>query len=189
MKKLLLVLLGIALAVPAAGALWWRHALQPVGESETDVVFTIAPGTSLRRLGRDLETAGLVRNAHAFEWLGRSREAASQLRAGEYLLRNHWGADEILDQIVAGHVRTYEVSLPECLTAAEMAVRIEAAGLAEAEAFLSVVHDPAAPARFGVGAIDNLQCLQNVPALARETIDDVHKPAATVGHTMGHNRF
>jgi len=150
MKKLLLVLLGIALAVPAAGALWWRNALQPVGESETDVVFTVAPGTSLRRLGRDLETAGLVRNAHAFEWLGRSREAASQLRAGEYLLRNHWGADEILDQIVAGHVRTYEVSLPEGLTAAEMAVRIEAAGLAEAEAFLAVVHDPAAPARFGV---------------------------------------
>jgi UPF0755 protein len=136
--------------VPAAGALWWRNALQPADARDVDVVFTVSPGTSLRRLGRDLEATGLVRNALAFEWLGRSREAASKLRAGEYLLRSSWSSEEILDHVVAGHVRTYEVVLPEGLTAAEMAVRIEEAGLAEVEAFLAVVHDPAAPERFGV---------------------------------------
>ena len=150
MKRLLLAGLLVALAVPAAGALWWRNALQPADARDVDVVFTVSPGTSLRRLGRDLEATGLVRNALAFEWLGRSREAASKLRAGEYLLRSSWSSEEILDHVVAGHVRTYEVVLPEGLTAAEMAVRIEEAGLAEAEAFLAVVHDPAAPERFGV---------------------------------------
>jgi UPF0755 protein len=150
MKRLLLVLLLTALAVLAAGAFWWRSAVAPAGSRDVDVVFTVAPGTSLRRLGRDLEAAGLVRNGHAFEWLGRARSAASQLRAGEYLLRDSWSAEEILDRVVAGRVRTYEVVLPEGLTAAEIAIRVEEAGLAEADAFLSVVRDPAAPDRFGV---------------------------------------
>jgi UPF0755 protein len=150
MKRQLLALLLVGLAVPVAGGLGWRCALAPASDSDADVVFTVAPGTSLRRLGRDLEAAGLVRSASAFEWLGRSRAAASQLRAGEYLLRAGWTSREILDRIVAGRVRTYEVVLPEGLTAAEIAVRLEEAGLAEAAAFLAVVADPAAPERFGV---------------------------------------
>ena len=150
MRRVLALLLLLALAVPAAGYAWWRQALAPVDGGGEEVSFTVAPGTTLRRLGRELEAEGLVRDARAFEWLGRLREAGAQLRAGEYALRRGSSAEELLDQIVAGRVRTYELVLPEGLTAVEIAARVEEAGLAAADAFLAVVRDPDAPERFGV---------------------------------------
>ena len=151
MRRALPALLLVALLVPAAALAWLWSALRPVaGHGAPDVVFVVEPGTTLRGLGRRLAAAGLVRDARAFEWLGRHRQAASRLRAGEYALSPALPAPAILERIVAGAVRTHEVVLPEGLTASEVAGRLEAAGLADASRVLSVVRDPDAPARLGV---------------------------------------
>ena len=42
---------------------------------------------------------------------------------------------------------------------------------------------------FGIGAIDNLQSFKYVLALVVEAIGNIHKPAATMGQAIGHNRF
>jgi UPF0755 protein len=142
--------LAVAGLAGAAGITFARSHLAAVGGDATEVGFHVEPGKTLRGLGRELESQGLIRNARAFEWLGRWREAAGELRAGEYALSRELSSGEILDRIVAGRVRTWEVSLPEGLTAVEVAARVESAGLAEAPAFLAVVADPDAPERLGV---------------------------------------
>jgi UPF0755 protein len=133
------VLLGVLFAV-GSGIVLWR-SLAPVASSEAYSDFLVQPGVSLGSVARDLERAQLVRHAWAFELLARWRGVAGQLRAGEYTLSPHLATGEILERISEGKVRTYRIVIPEGLTAAEIAARLETAGLAEAQEFLAAVHD------------------------------------------------
>jgi UPF0755 protein len=149
-RRLLLVLLALALAAGGAGAAWLHQALSPARAEAEPALFVVAEGAGLRRVAAELEAAGLVRERRAFELLARWRRAGGQLRAGEYELRASQPPGEILETIRAGRVKVWELAIPEGLTAAEIALRVEAAGLAERGAFLAVVGDPASPTRFGV---------------------------------------
>jgi UPF0755 protein len=149
-KRLALLLAALLLA-GAGGAAWLaRRALLPVADEAPAALFVVPEGAGLRRVAEGLEQAGLVRSARAFEALARWREAAGELRAGEYELRASETPEQILEALRAGRVKTWEVAVPEGLTATEIAARFGAAGLAEPAAFLAVVADPASPTRFGV---------------------------------------
>jgi peptidoglycan lytic transglycosylase G len=142
------VVLGLAAVLAAVAA---QRAFGPAGPADAPpVTFVVPEGAGLRRVAADLARAGLVRNARAFEWLGRWHGAENRLRSGEYELRPGQSAAAILDAIRAGRVKTREISIPEGLTSVEIARRFEAAGLAERDAFLQVVNDPASPERLGV---------------------------------------
>jgi UPF0755 protein len=140
------------LAAVAAGsvayAVWW--ALQPAAAVAAPVRYEVAPGATLGRVAADLEGRGVVRSALALRGIARWRGSAGRLHVGEYELSPAWSAARVLEQMVEGRVVTYPVTLPEGITAAEIAARLEQAGLAPAAEFLAVVRDPAAPAAFGV---------------------------------------
>jgi len=132
----LVVSLGIALAVALS------KRLEPLAEQAPEVLFVVERGDSLGRIAAGLEAARLVRDARAVSWLARFRGLAGSLRAGEYRLSATLSPGEILEQIAAGRVATWEVAIPEGFTAAMIAQRLEEAGLADAEAFLAVARDP-----------------------------------------------
>jgi len=146
----LLAVMGAAAVLMLALGLSARRALSPPGEAGEPVAFEVRRGASLQSVSRDLERAGLVRNALAFEWLARWRNRAGELRAGEYELSRRLSAERVLATITAGNVKTHELALPEGLTAVQIADRVEAAGLAEAAAFLAAVRDPEFAASLGV---------------------------------------
>jgi UPF0755 protein len=150
MKRLAAALLLLVLAGGALGALGLRRALQPAAADAKPVLFVVPDGAGLRRVSSDLETAGLLRSARAFELLARWHGAQNELRSGEYELRASDPPLAILEAIRAGRVKMWEVAVPEGLTAVETAARVETAGLARAEEFLAVVRDPASAARYGV---------------------------------------
>jgi UPF0755 protein len=136
----LLLALPILLAVLAAGTgAFLLRALSPLPGSEETVLFQVEPGASLGAVARNLESERLVRHAWAFEALARYRGLAGELRAGEYDLSPHLATGEILERIAEGRVRTYRVVIPEGLTAAEIAERLEEVGLADAAEFLAAV--------------------------------------------------
>jgi UPF0755 protein len=148
-----LAALGALLLLAGAGsaALFVRSGLRPAAEAPADpAVFVVPEGATLRRVARSLEGAGLVRSARVFEALARWEGAGNALRSGEYELRASDPPASILEALREGRVKMWEVSIPEGLTAVEIAARVEQAGLAKADAFLAVVHDPASPARYGV---------------------------------------
>ncbi|MDX1650224.1 MAG: endolytic transglycosylase MltG, partial [Myxococcota bacterium] len=141
-------LLGALVAAGTAGYAVW--ALAPASGEATERAFEVPRGAGLGAIAARLEEAGLVRRAWAFEALARWRGVAADLRAGEYALDPSQGAAGILDALAAGRVRTHPVVLPEGITAEEVAARLEAQGLASAEAFLAVARDPAGPPALGV---------------------------------------
>jgi len=148
--RAVVVAVGIALAIPAAigaAAMWM---LAPVSDGAAAVRIDVASGSSLWRIAADLENAGIVRSGRALVLLARWRGVAAKVRAGEYALSPSWGTSRVLEQLVAGRVVSYEVVLPEGLTAVEIADRLEAATIARADEFLAVTRDPAIASEFGV---------------------------------------
>ncbi len=113
-------------------------------------------GSTLSGVARDLEEAGLLRRAWAFELLGRWQGRGADLRAGEYLLSAALTPQEILERLVRGAVQTHAFSIPEGLTAVEIAARFEEAELGRTEEFLALARDPAFAAELGVEA-DSLE--------------------------------
>ena len=158
MKKILLFLLGFgivsALAIAGAGYWWFQQALtpaEPEGGAER-VRFEVAEGATLDGVARSLEAKGLIRDARAAQVFARAEEIASQLKVGEYELSAAQSTPEILQVLVEGRVQTHSVSIPEGLRASEIADRVEAAGLAQRDAFLAIVQDPDAAKKRGLEA-------------------------------------
>ncbi len=142
--------MGVLLVAAIVASVAVQRALAPAAESDAPVLFAVARGETLRSIAHNLEARGLVRDARSVIWLARWRSLAAELRAGEYLISPAQDPGEILARIAAGEVETYEVVLPEGLTARQIGERLEAAQLVDAEAFEEVVRDPAQAKRFGI---------------------------------------
>lgn len=143
--------LAVLGAVVAAAVTWAViRALGPAAEVAAPVRYEVAPGATLRRVADELEARGVIRSALALRGLARWQGSAGRLHAGEYELSPTWNAARVLEEMVAGRVITYPVTLPEGIAAVEIAARIEQAGLVPAAELLAVVRDPASPAAFGV---------------------------------------
>jgi UPF0755 protein len=143
--------LGVGLA--AGGGLWIQRSLAPVDEKEGQthrLVFEVEPGDSLGRVADSLEAEGIIRSAKVTRWLARVGDLSSRLKVGEYELSTSQSTKEILDILAEGRVVTHPVVIPEGKRATEIAERLAAAGLCDAEDFLGVVFDPKMPNRFGV---------------------------------------
>lgn len=143
----LLIALVVALA---AAAVLVRQTLSAPDPGAGPTVFSVERGASLSTIARELERAGLIRSAPAFRALARLRGLDARLRAGEYELSASRPAGEVLDILARGQVRLHEVVIPEGVTAAGVARRLEDAGLADASRFLEIALDPASASRLGV---------------------------------------
>ncbi|MGA2673437.1 MAG: endolytic transglycosylase MltG [Terracidiphilus sp.] len=115
-----------------AGAAAWL-VLTPYGpQSETFV--ELAPGSSTLRMGRQLESAGIVRSRFAFDLLRWYKRGT--LRAGEYRFDHPVTLTEVYARIARGDVYTKAVVVPEGASIFEIAARLEQAGLGTRQEFL-----------------------------------------------------
>jgi UPF0755 protein len=138
------------LLVSGAGVAVVRGCLSPRAPGAPESLFTVSRGESLADIARNLERAGLVRSGPAVKWLARWRGVEDQLRAGEYVLSAALPPGEILAKLAEGRVKTYELVVPEGFTMAQIATRLEAAQLADADQFLEAARDPATAAALGI---------------------------------------
>ena len=116
----------------AAGAGWILYT--PYGpESETFV--EVPPGTSAVRIGKLLESAGVVRSRYAFDavrsWKG------GTLRAGEYRFDHSATVTEVYLRLERGDVYTKSVTIPEGASIFDIAARLEQSGFGTQQQFLA----------------------------------------------------
>ena len=121
----------LVLLLSAGAAAWLLYT--PFGpESESFV--EVAPGSSTLRIGRQLESAGVVRSQYAFDLLRWVKRGT--LRAGEYRFDQPATPAEGYARIVRGDVFTRTVTVPEGASIFEIAVRLQQAGF-DADGFLN----------------------------------------------------
>jgi len=120
------------LLIGAAGAGVWL-ALVPFGPASETFV-ELAPGSSATRIGKQLESAGVVRSRFAFDLLRLLKRGT--LRAGEYRFDHPAPLTEVYARLVRGDVFTRAVTFPEGESIFEIAARLEQAGLGPRQGFL-----------------------------------------------------
>jgi UPF0755 protein len=145
------VLAALLLAV-ATVAVVVAAQLEPRSDGGAEVLFEVKRGESLRAIATRLEQHGLVRDARATTWWARLRGKAEELHAGQYWLSPALSPAEIIDRIASGKVATWEVVIPEGLTAAEIGERFAARGIVDAREFTTAVADPALARELGIPA-------------------------------------
>lgn len=148
------------------GWAWWSWARSPVASSSTSVQSAfnangtgadeegtlaaepiqveISQGTSIRQMGRDLESLGLVRSAFAWDiwtrWLSFT-DGPAQFQAGTYEIAPTESLTEIVDKIRAGQTVQQSFTIPEGWSLRQMATYFEAQGFFSAEEFLAASRD------------------------------------------------
>jgi len=131
--KIILVV-GIVVAVVVG-----FFVLVPFGPS-TETFMEVAPGTGTAGIAKDLEKAGIVRSALAFDaltvWKSVRRTGAGTLKAGEYRFDHPATMDEVYGRLRKGDVYTVTVVVPEGFNIFDIAGAVAAAGLDSREDFL-----------------------------------------------------
>ena len=149
-----LLLLPAVLGLSAwQGWAWWSWASAPpltVAASTPDaataaagnkvVRIQIPPGTAAQQIGQDLETAGLIRSATAWDlwtrWLSlQNRQGGFQ--AGTYELSPTQPLPAIADKIWSGEVVQASFTIPEGWSLQQMAAYFESQGFFKAQDFLT----------------------------------------------------
>lgn len=106
-------------------------------------VLIFPAGSSSKSIAAELERAGVVRNALAFQLLHYAMPKKT-LKAGEYRFANPASGLDVFNRIARGDVLQHTVVIPEGYNIFEIAAAIEAAGLGKEEDFLAVAqHDTA----------------------------------------------
>ncbi len=123
----LLLVLGLGAGVGA-----WL-VLTPYGPESATFV-TIAPGSSATRIGRQLESAGVVRSRYAFDLVRWYRYRT--LQAGTYKFDHPASVSEVYARIARGDVYTIALTIPEGANIFDIAARAELAGLGTRQQFL-----------------------------------------------------
>jgi UPF0755 protein len=88
-----------------------------------------------RQIGQELEKAGIIRSARAFEWTVRLRGWSDRLKPGTYELRASMSPLHIARLLAEGRVATSWVTIPEGYTVRQIARLMEERGVANREEF------------------------------------------------------
>ncbi|MFT5441783.1 MAG: UPF0755 protein [Myxococcota bacterium] len=144
----------LGLAAALVGGYFITQSLRPVQTEGKDTaqLFRIEPGQGFGQVARRLESEGLIQDSRTLSLLARYRGDTGKLKVGEYEISANWSGQTILDRLVSGRVKTYEVVVPEGMRATEIAVRLEEAGLADRELFLEAVYNEAFVRSLGLDA-------------------------------------
>ena len=140
-------LLAAVLGLGWLGALrfgQWAHEPRPVPGVRIDV----PPGASARRVARDLARAGLFPGPWAALATFYAWSDPARIHAGTYRFAGALRPVDVVAALTQGRVEQVEVTLPEGLTAREMAPILERAGVTGADAFTALAYSPESPRRW-----------------------------------------
>ncbi len=96
----------------------------------------VARGSTFDEIARQLAREGIVSNVWTFRILARLRKQDVAVHAGEYRFPAHQTQDAVLRELVNGGAQVAAwVTIPEGFTAAQIAGRLEEAGIGPAQSF------------------------------------------------------
>ncbi len=117
----ILTVVGIALVF---GALRYEETkFAAPGPASMETIITIAPGAPLQRIATQLENTGIVADAFLFRLGVMRREAATDLKAGEYRFPANASMARVMEMLRNHEALQHRITLAEGLTA-NMAVAI-----------------------------------------------------------------
>ena len=127
MKRISIIFLLCALG---AGISWWSFLPKPMVE------VIIPQGASVREASHLLHSAGVLASPSLFRALLMVSGKTKDIKAGTYLISPRTLPFTVIGIVTKGRVNARKVTIPEGFNAKQIAERLEAAGVVQAEEFL-----------------------------------------------------
>jgi len=116
LKRLLALLLVLALVAAGGAWLWWQEAIRAPGPAAGPTRVIVERGSGVMQIAWQLKRAGVIEHPRLFQLLAEWRNQAGALRAGEYLFPAGVSLEAALDRIVRGETELHFITFPEGLT-------------------------------------------------------------------------
>lgn len=156
MRRLLFFLVLFGLVLIGGTGLWYRSYLITSSPGSGEVVVVIPKGAGVRGIGRLLAANGLLQNDIRYLGLVYFSGLKTRLQAGEYSLSRGLTPPEVLQLLAKGSTLRHHVTIPEGVTAEQIAAIFEKDGWVKRDRFLALVHDPHFVKNLGIDA-ENLE--------------------------------
>lgn len=104
-----------------------------------EVVVTVPPEVSARKVGVILNRAGLIRSPVLFSLYARWKGLDGQIKAGQYRLSNGFYMPAVLSELVDGRLAVQDFTIPEGFTTKQIADLLAQKGLVDEDAFLQAI--------------------------------------------------
>ena len=142
---ILLWLISVLMLMAAGLAGWlWTYAVTPApGQGEGQIQIYIPPHTSFSQIQQTLIDSKVIKADRRFAILARIIGAANRLQAGEYRFPVAISPYELLRKLEEGKTISRVLTIAEGLNLFQVAKVLEQAGLADSQAVLTAVNDPA----------------------------------------------
>lgn len=135
------ILLCLTIFLLLTGGACHRYAMTPVNPATLGETVFIPKGSGFLRITDILNDAGLVRNRPLFWILALGNGGWKHVQAGEYELSGSMTPSAIIDKMVRGDIKKYRITLPEDITASEVADKFAAATLIDGQEFATLASD------------------------------------------------
>lgn len=119
-----LCLASVGVLVAGSVGWWYLQQINPAGDPEPAVNFTVDEGETVESLSERLENEGFIKNAGVFRWYV-ERQGGMELTPGYYRLRPYDHLGNIMHVLSTPPEQTYtSVTFPEGFTLERMAQRL-----------------------------------------------------------------
>ena len=127
-----------ALLCTIVAALLWGAIYRDRSHPATERRIVVQRGATFAEVARELAEEDVISNVWTFRLLARMRAEEADVRAGEYSFKPHATQSEVLEALVTGGAQVAAwVTIPEGFTAAQIAARLQQAGVGPAAGFLA----------------------------------------------------
>jgi UPF0755 protein len=145
LTALLILILGVFVA------LYFGYFLvSPAGTEKTEEIFVVKKGSGLRTIAAQLEERGLIKGDNLFMLWAYMKGGARNVKAGEYNLNKSMSPAKILHMLTSGTVKTYSFTIPEGLSAEQIADLLERRNLVNKRDFIYLIQDKAVVTSYNV---------------------------------------
>lgn len=143
MKKLAFVLIVLAFAITTGTAMFmWDHfANKRNGGSHEEVLFEVRQGESFIQVVKELEKAGLIRDAQMFSLFSKIKGEAGKMKVGEYAIQGDMYPSEVLAIINSGKSIGRSLTIPEGMNIYEVSEMWEEEGFGNHDEIMALVKD------------------------------------------------
>jgi len=132
-------------------ALYFGYFLiSPAGFDKKEEIFIVEKGSGLRTVAAELERRRLIKGKNLFMLWVFLKGSTGDIKAGEYSLNQSMPPVRIFHILTSGAVRTYPLTIPEGLTAEQIADILAKKNLVNKMEFISLVRDKTLAASYHI---------------------------------------
>ena len=124
LRRLFLLILMIGVLAGGLGYIYYERALQAPLKISGNDIFTVARGDNITLIADKLEAQHIIADALPVIVHARLSGKASRLQAGDYRLNEGSTITDLLDDMVAGKIATFDITVVEGRTVAQLLAQI-----------------------------------------------------------------